>query len=455
MVATIKIGDFTDVWDNISTVFVGIGLNVVDTASDPLSLLMNLKVDGVTRCAIQKDGIMFFEALGTKDFSPRWLTVGEVGPLAIEGIISQRADVDGGGIEIAGFRQADPILDPTPNAPVELAAAQLIFDYSAWLVVSDQVATEDHYLISKPSFALPDGRFVVPLVQGPEITYTTEQQANDPRAVQLVAGIDADIIGGTSPTGFTLNAAYVAGDTVSIRVVIEENLGRSAIVTVDVELETVNKFTDSFQISGNRTTYINQFAITETYNISENLSLIVSYVDGTGGGARDVDVRGDVTTSELKIQSASSLSAMVLQAEQTLNRFIGQSGEDTRDTTLVETVTADIIGFTSPSSFILGKTFPVGSKCIVICPMEEMNILGADMVMTISLDGVVKFTDSFILQGGRNHYLATFNITEVYNQGQSFELRVSYTDISTPAGARDVHIRGDKTPCKLTLFNVP
>jgi len=455
MVATIKIGDFTDVWDEISTIFVGIGLNVVDTASDPGSRLMSLSVDGEDKFVVNKDGIMFCRAIGTADASPAWISLGGIGALAIEGVVSQRAVVDGGGVQMTGFRNADPTSDPDSNAPVELDGSVIILSAGTYFFEVPQIAIVDHYAITKPSTTLPDGRIVVPLVQGPEITYTTEQSATDVRAIQLVATIDSEVIGPGSPSSLVLSTAYSAGDTVSVRIVIEENLGRAAVVTIDVNLDTVNQFTDSFQLSGNRQTYINQFAIPVTWNIGQSIELVVSYIDGAGGGSRDVDVRGDVTASELEIQSASSLSAMFIAAQSELNRFIGDDGEDTRDVTLVETVTSDIIGFTSPSSFVLDKTFLSGSKVVFRIPLEENNMLGASLTIDISLDGALKFTDTFLISGGRNHWVSAFDTTETYNAGQELEMRVTYVDLGQPAGSRDVHVRGDAISAKITIFRLP
>lgn len=57
--------NFTDTWNNGATVFNAIGVNVTDTASDSNSLLMNLRVGGVTQFSVRKDGAVLSPTLVT------------------------------------------------------------------------------------------------------------------------------------------------------------------------------------------------------------------------------------------------------------------------------------------------------------------------------------------------------------------------------------------------------
>ena len=51
-----NIYDMTDTWNDGSTAFTAIKMNVTDTASDAGSLLLDLKVGGVTKASIDKNG---------------------------------------------------------------------------------------------------------------------------------------------------------------------------------------------------------------------------------------------------------------------------------------------------------------------------------------------------------------------------------------------------------------
>jgi hypothetical protein len=57
--ANVPISNLTTTWNNVSTTFTGIKLNVTDTASAEGSLLMNLQVGGGTRAQITKTGRLF------------------------------------------------------------------------------------------------------------------------------------------------------------------------------------------------------------------------------------------------------------------------------------------------------------------------------------------------------------------------------------------------------------
>ena len=61
--ANVAISNLTTTWNNVSTTFTGIKLNVTDTASAAGSLLMDLQVGGVSRFYVRKDGRLFADNL--------------------------------------------------------------------------------------------------------------------------------------------------------------------------------------------------------------------------------------------------------------------------------------------------------------------------------------------------------------------------------------------------------
>jgi len=56
--ANVPISNLTTTWNNVSTTFTGIKLNVTDTASAAGSLLMDLQVGAVSRFKVTKDGFL-------------------------------------------------------------------------------------------------------------------------------------------------------------------------------------------------------------------------------------------------------------------------------------------------------------------------------------------------------------------------------------------------------------
>lgn len=58
-----QINAMTDVWNAAGTVFTGIGINVTDTASDADSSLLNLKIAGVSKWRVRKDGRAFGDSI--------------------------------------------------------------------------------------------------------------------------------------------------------------------------------------------------------------------------------------------------------------------------------------------------------------------------------------------------------------------------------------------------------
>lgn len=243
--------------------------------------------------------------IGSADASPLFVAVGDIGTNTLEGLIAARKDIDGGGISVIGFR-GDPQVGTEPNAPVGISGNLIVLDGTLFLSVPDAI-TVDHFLITKPSLTLPDGREVVPLVIGPEFIPTTQESDSSVADVSITpAATEIDILGGTEGPGLVLANAYTTG-TFNISMVIEETGGASALITVTVKLDTGGGpnpvFTDTINLQGNRFNYFVAQPLTGPLSISDILSLHVDYINGQGGGTRIVDVLGSVSPSLLSVQS--------------------------------------------------------------------------------------------------------------------------------------------------------
>ncbi len=241
--------------------------------------------------------------IGSANASPAFITVGDVAADGLEGIMAQRLDANGGGILIAGFR-GNPTFDPEPNAPVDIRGSAVVIDGTIFMEVPSPV-TEDHFLITKPSITLTDGREVVPVVLGPTFAPTTSETQTDNRDVAITpAATEIVIIGVGSQNGaLVLANAYAAGSTVNLALVIEETEGRSAIITITVKVNLVDVFQDIINLQGNRFNYFISQPTTGALNISDSITLHVDYINGQGGGSRTVSVRGDVVVSTIEVES--------------------------------------------------------------------------------------------------------------------------------------------------------
>ncbi len=235
------IANFGAIWDDAGVIWVGFGFDVTNTASADGSALINLKLDGVSKFVVLREGILYCDAIGTKDFAPRWVLVGGIGPLEMEGGMIERTDANGGGVAIVGYRQADPVADPTPNAPVFIEGSMVVFEGNPIGLVLSAPVTEDRYLIVKPTFSLAGGRLVAPLQIGPEVVYLQEESQTNTANILMVATVEDDIIGGTAPL-LTLANTYPVGAQVSLSILLEENTGRQVDLTIDVDLDGVNKY---------------------------------------------------------------------------------------------------------------------------------------------------------------------------------------------------------------------
>ena len=63
--ANVAISNMTTTWNNVSTTFTGIKINVTDTASAAASLLMDLQLGGSSRFNVKKDGVVAINGSGT------------------------------------------------------------------------------------------------------------------------------------------------------------------------------------------------------------------------------------------------------------------------------------------------------------------------------------------------------------------------------------------------------
>lgn len=243
------------------------------------------------------------QGIGSADASPNFVAVGDVGTNALEGVIAERKDSDGGGIAIIGFR-GDPLGGTEPNAPVGIAGSSILLDGTLFLTVPAPV-TDDHFLITKPSITLPDGREVVPIVLGPTFTPTTSETQTDNRSVAITpAATEIVIIGSGSQNGaLVLANAYSAGSILNLSLIIEETAGNSAIITITVKINLVDAFQDTINLQGNRFNYFASQPTVGSLSVSDSLTVHVDYVNGAGGGTRTVLVRGDVTISTIEIES--------------------------------------------------------------------------------------------------------------------------------------------------------
>jgi len=246
--------------------------------------------------------------IGSTNASPAFVAVGDVAADGLEGIIAQRTDADGGGMTVVGFR-GDPTGAVEANAPVELRGSSIILDGGAILMQVPNAVAEEHFLITQPSFALPDGRIVVPIVLGPVYTPANEESDTSVLNVAITpAATEIDILGGTEGAGLVLGLSHPIGSTLSVFLTIEETAGNSADVTITVKRDPtgggspVPIFTDSISLSGNRQNYIASGTTTITMNITDVLSVHVEFVNGAGGGTRTVNVRGDIFQSEISIR---------------------------------------------------------------------------------------------------------------------------------------------------------
>ena len=149
-----NIYDMVDVWNDGATTFTAIKMDVTDTASASGSLLLDLKVGGVTKASIDKDGNLT-ASLTAIDDVPIGATTPSTGAfttlsatnITVTGTVDGR-DVAADGTKLDGIEE---LADVTDTANVTAAGALMdseLTDIAAVKALDQGVATTD-----SPSFA--------------------------------------------------------------------------------------------------------------------------------------------------------------------------------------------------------------------------------------------------------------------------------------------------------------
>jgi hypothetical protein len=149
-----NIYDMVDTWNDGATTFTAIKMDVTDTASASGSLLLDLKVGGVTKASIDKDGNLT-ASLTAIDDVPIGATTPSTGAfttlsatnITVTGTVDGR-DVAADGTKLDGI---EALADVTDTANVTAAGALMdseLTDIAAVKALDQGVATTD-----SPSFA--------------------------------------------------------------------------------------------------------------------------------------------------------------------------------------------------------------------------------------------------------------------------------------------------------------
>ena len=132
----------------------------------------------------------------------------------IEGVIIERTDENGGGIQIIGIRDLDPALPaPDPvvaNAPSEIAGDPILLTGRVWVQV-DAPITADYEVLAGPSQSTQDGRHFAPLIMGPKKIYQYEETASSPADVDvLTIGGEVEIVALTLVNAYPVEVSVFA-----------------------------------------------------------------------------------------------------------------------------------------------------------------------------------------------------------------------------------------------------
>lgn len=149
-----NIYDMVDVWNDGATTFTAIKMDVTDTASASGSLLLDLKVGGVTKASIDKDGNLTASLTAIDDVpigavtpSTGAFTTLSASSITVTGTVDGR-DVAADGTKLDGI---EALADVTDTANVTAAGALMdseLTDITAVKALDQGVATTD-----SPSFA--------------------------------------------------------------------------------------------------------------------------------------------------------------------------------------------------------------------------------------------------------------------------------------------------------------
>jgi len=149
-----NIYDMVDTWNDGATTFTAIKMDVTDTASASGSLLLDLKVGGVTKASIDKNGNLTATITALDDVpigavtpSTGAFTTLSASSITVTGTVDGR-DVSADGIKLDGI---EALADVTDTANVTAAGALMdseLTDITAVKALNQGVATTD-----SPSFA--------------------------------------------------------------------------------------------------------------------------------------------------------------------------------------------------------------------------------------------------------------------------------------------------------------
>lgn len=144
-----NIYDMVDTWNDGATTFTAIKMDVTDTASASGSLLLDLKVGGVTKASIDKDGNLTASLTAIDDvpIGANTPSTGAFTNITVTGTVDGR-DIAADGTKLDGI---EALADVTDTANVTTAGALMdseLTDIAAVKALDQGVATTD-----SPSFA--------------------------------------------------------------------------------------------------------------------------------------------------------------------------------------------------------------------------------------------------------------------------------------------------------------
>lgn len=167
-----NIYDMVDTWNDGATTFTSIKMDVTDTASASGSLLLDLKVGGVTKASIDKDGNLTASLTAIDDvpIGANTPSTGAFTNITVTGTVDGR-DIAADGTKLDGI---EALADVTDTANVTTAGALMdseLTDIAAVKALNQGVATTD-----SPSFTALSSNYLNETVY--ELTGTDIDPAN-------------------------------------------------------------------------------------------------------------------------------------------------------------------------------------------------------------------------------------------------------------------------------------
>lgn len=217
----------------------------------------------------------------------------------MEGAISRRPAIVGGGVEVIGSKQLDPqqpIVRPIKgDAYVELnGSAVLVATGGLWIEMASPL-DKDHELLIGPSTQIADGRYFSPLVLGGEKVYTYFDEATDPRDLDVLD------VGEVLIVSLTMTNDYAADvSSFSFSVLVENTASKLSLFDIILKLDGVEVDRYPRSVSGGELT------ISDTAIIGSPVStgqVATMYVEATGTNPQSQAwVRGATQASKLRVQ---------------------------------------------------------------------------------------------------------------------------------------------------------